>query len=339
MTRAFLTRPAAARLAALVGIVLAMLVCSESRSHEIRPVFLDVEETLPGRYDVTFKKPNFNGVPIPVSPSFDARCVVEAGGEPRSFGGFSVSRLKLRCAEGLAGTDIVFEGLTGTMVDGLVRIRFASGEVVTGRVHPDAHIFQAPASSSAWDVFRLYVWIGVEHILLGFDHLLFVFALVLFVKDWRRLVLTATAFTLAHSITLSMSALGVIRLPVAPIEALIALSILMLAVELVRSSDAPERSGGRRPATLAFVFGLLHGLGFASALAEIGLPQHEVPLALLAFNLGVEAGQIAFIAALLGLGWLGRRLAPTKRRVAFMASAYGVGSLAAFWTLERVLGF
>ncbi|MGA0608560.1 hypothetical protein ACO2Q0_21430 [Phenylobacterium sp. VNQ135] len=165
--RAVSSPSAAARLAALLGLLLAMLFGAAARAHEIRPVFLDVEETLPGRYDVTFKKPNFNGVPIPVSPRVDPRCVVEAGGEPRSFGGFSVGRLTLRCADGLAGTSIVFDGLAGTMVDGLVRIRFASGEVVTGRVHPDAHTFEVPASSSAWDVFRLYVRIGVEHILLA----------------------------------------------------------------------------------------------------------------------------------------------------------------------------
>jgi hydrogenase/urease accessory protein HupE len=159
------------------------------------------------------------------------------------------------------------------------------------------------------------------------------------VRCWRRLLTTATAFTLAHSITLSMAALGVVHVPVPPVETMIAVSILLMALELLQVRGDASRAAGLRPAGLAFGFGLLHGLGFASALAEIGLPQHEIPLALLSFNVGVELGQVAFIAALLGTGLLLRRLAAPWRARAYTASAYAIGGLAAFWALQRLSTF
>jgi len=225
------------------------------------------------------------------------------------------------------------------MVDALVRLEFASGEVATKLVRAADPVFVAPAASGPLDVLRTYVALGVEHILLGYDHLLFVLALVLFVKRLRPLLLTATAFTLAHSITLSLAALGLIHVPTPPIEALIALSILLLAVELVRATDDPGRAAGLRPAGLAFAFGLLHGLGFASALAQIGLPQHDIPLSLFAFNVGVELGQVTFIMALLTIGYLARSFSLARKRLAYRLGTYAIGSLAAFWTIERIATF
>src|SRR5262249_12390020 len=149
---------------------------------------------------------------------------------------------------------------------------------------------------------------GIEHILFGFDHLLFVLALILIVRNTRLLLLTVTAFTVAHSITLSLATLGVVHVPRPPVEACIALSILLLASEIVRSQRSQPSLTARWPWAVAFSFGLLHGLGFASALIDVGLPQGEVPLALFAFNLGVEAGQLAFIAAVVGVIWLGGKI-------------------------------
>lgn len=322
----------------LAGLIW-LAVAGAAQPHEIRPVFLDIRETVAGHYDVTWKRPVFNARPLPVTPRFSPRCAVREGSTPTTNGSFSESRMTLVCAGGLAGTDIVFEGLPGTMVDGLVRVKFASGEMATGVVRPEAPTFHAPASSGPLDVLRTYVRLGVEHILLGYDHLLFVLALVLFVRRWRRLLVTATAFTAAHSITLSLAALGIVHVPVPPVEALIALSILLLAVELFRAKDDPSLAAGVRPATLAFGFGLLHGLGFASALAEIGLPQHEIPLALFSFNVGVEIGQVAFIATLLVLGRLLLWVSEPRRRQAYLAATYAIGSLAAFWTIERIASF
>ncbi|WP_411288581.1 HupE/UreJ family protein [Phenylobacterium sp.] len=324
-------------LGALVGFLL--LCAGGATAHEIRPVFLDLRETLPGHYDVTWKRPVFNSRPLAIRPRFEPRCALAPAGASQVTGSFAIERTSLACPGGLAGTRVDFDGLPGAMVDGLVRVQFASGEVITGRVLPSRPAFDIPRQGSPAQVLATYVGLGLEHILLGYDHLLFVLALVLFVGSWRRLLVTATAFTAAHSITLSLAALGVIHVPVPPVEALIALSILLLAVEVLRARDDPSRAAGLRPATLAFGFGLLHGLGFASALADIGLPQHEIPLALFAFNVGVELGQIAFIAALLGLGWLARGLGPTPRRWAYTTASYAIGGLAAFWTLERVAGF
>lgn len=328
------------RLSGLLGAILCLAILGGGRAvaHEIRPVFVDIKETGSSHYDVTWKVPVTNGIALPVTLRFSPNCNTRTGGA-RVSGRASVSRITLRCTKGLVGTAIVFEGLSRTMVDGLVRLQFASGEVATKLVRPADPVFLVPSASGPLDVLGTYIALGFKHILLGYDHLLFVLALVLFVKRLYRLLLTATAFTLAHSITLSLAALGVIHVPTPLMEALIALSILLLAVELVRATDDPRRAVGLRPAGLAFAFGLLHGLGFASALAQIGLPQHEIPLSLLGFNAGVEIGQVTFIITLLIIGYLARPLSPPRKRLAYRVCTYGIGSLAAFWTIERIVAF
>ena len=186
-----------------------------------------------------------------------------------------------------------------------------------------------------------YLMLGIEHILFGFDHLLFVFALILIVPDRRRLLVTITAFTIAHSITLSLATLGVVHVPGSPVEAAIALSILLLACEIIRMRSGHSSLTVRWPWAVAFAFGLLHGLGFASGLAEIGLPSGHVLPALVAFNVGVEVGQLAFIAAVLGAAALARRVrVPTLiERQAVPAATYAIGAIAAFWFIERVWAF
>ncbi len=327
-------------LASLTGVVFCLmaLLTGPAAAHEVRPVFADFLETGPGLYEVTWRVPVSNGAALPVGLRFPADCAAREG-HARESGGAAVTRISLRCPQGLVGSKIVLDGLSHTMVDGLVRMQFASGEVATKLVHPADPVFVAPAASGPLGVLRIYVSLGITHILNGYDHLLFVLALVLFVRSPRRLLTSATAFTVAHSITLSFAALGVIRVPPPPIEALIAVSILLLAVELVRTVDDPSRASGFRPPGLAFTFGLLHGLGFASALAKIGLPQREIPLALFGFNVGVEIGQVAFIFVLLGIGCLFRRLNRLSRRKASLAGAYVIGSLAAFWTIARIASF
>ena len=328
------------RLALLLTAVLWLVLAGGgvAAAHEVRPVFLDLHETGPGRDEATWRGPVTNGMAPPVSPRFTSDCATR-GGLPRVNGSAAVSRIELTCPKGLAGTTVTLDGLSHTVIDGLMRLQFASGETATRLVHPANPNFVVPASSGPLEVLRTYGGLGIEHILTGYDHLLFVLALVLFVKRLRPLLLTASAFTVAHSITLSLAALGVIHVPSALMEALIALSILMLAVELVRAQADPARAAGLRPAGLAFAFGLLHGLGFASALAKIGLPAHEIPLSLFGFNVGVEIGQVAFILALLALGTTARRLSAPQQRLAYRACTYAIGSMAAFWTIERVLAF
>jgi hydrogenase/urease accessory protein HupE len=194
-----------------------------------------------------------------------------------------------------------------------------------------------------------YLALGVEHILLGIDHLLFVLALLFLVGNWPRLIGTVTAFTLAHSLTLAAATLGWIRLPTAPVEAVIALSIVFVAVEILHARRGRAGLAARLPWVVAFVFGLLHGLGFASALRDIGLPEHAVPLALACFNVGVELGQLLFIGGVFGLLWLLRLLVvrpvagatgPWQRAERFsVPTAYVVGTVAMFWVFERTYSF
>ncbi|WP_157573264.1 HupE/UreJ family protein [Novosphingobium sp. AAP83] len=325
-------------LAIIMALALVLLGAGRAEAHEVRPVYLDIKETAAGRYDVIWRVPVTNGMAPPVSPRFAAGCKV-SGGLPWVAGSSAVSRMVVTCAEGLAATTITLDGLSHTMIDGLVRIQFASGEVATRLVRPANPAFTVPGANGPLDVIRIYAGLGTEHILAGYDHLLFVLGMVLYVKRSRAVLLSISSFTLAHSITLSMAALGVIAVPSALAEALIALSILMLAVELVRSAASPDGATGLRPAVLAFVFGLLHGLGFAGALAAIGLPAHEIPLSLLGFNIGVELGQIAFVIVILAIGRVTRALGPQLRQRAYRVCTYAIGSLAAFWTIERVMAF
>lgn len=326
----------------LLRLVLAVwalvLAAGHVSAHEIRPVSMEVREVAQDRYAVRWKVPAVEGRILAIRPSFDAKCTGWRNILPRPEGDSAVARFQVLCPGGIAGTRIGLDNLSRTMIDGVVTVELLSGQTSVTRVRPTAPSMVVPASTSALDVFRDYVVVGVEHIWFGPDHLLFVLALLLLVDGWRRLVVTATAFTLAHSLTLSLAALGVLRIPVPPIEALIALSILYMAVELVRKSRGEERSQVS-PWLLAFTFGLLHGLGFASALAEVGLPNHQIPAALLAFNVGVEIGQIAFIVVVLALREALRRISAAAERAAYWCAAYGIGGMASFWVIDRVAGF
>jgi hydrogenase/urease accessory protein HupE len=328
------------RIADIIAAILCLMLfgASLASAHEVRPVYLDIQETAAGQYDVIWRVPVTNGMAPPVTPRFAAGCTAR-GGLPWVAGSAAVSRMTLACPAGLAGTTIVLDGLSHTMVDGLVRLQFASGEVATRLVRPADPAFTVPGASGPMDVLRIYVALGTEHILAGYDHLLFVLGMLLYVRRLRALLITLSAFTLAHSITLSLAALGMIHVPPPLTEALIAVSILMLAVELARLTDNQDGAAGFGPVVLAFGFGLLHGLGFAGALSQIGLPAHEIPLSLLGFNIGVELGQIAFVAVLLVVGRALRGLGPDQRRRAYRFGTYVIGSVAAFWSIERIAAF
>lgn len=320
-------------------LLLLLAFGSTAEAHEIRPVSLELREIAPGRFAARWKVPAVEERFLAIRPVFDRRCRGWEQAVPRVAGDSATARFTLNCDGDLTGTRIAFDNLSRTMVDGMVTVSFRSGQVVTQRVRPDAPELIVPASTGAAAVLRQYLVLGVEHILLGPDHLLFVLSLVLLVGSWRRLLVTATAFTLAHSITLSLAALGVVHVPVPPVEALIALSILYMAVELaqVQSGDAPD---DHRPVwLLAFAFGLLHGLGFASALSQVGLPNHQIPLALLSFNLGVELGQVLFIAAVLAVRALVSRASLRADAAAVRIATYAIGGMASFWTIERIASF
>ena len=222
------------------------------------------------------------------------------------------------------------------MTDALLRVGFADGNTFVERLTPGSPQATIPASQSSWQVAATYLGQGIEHILFGFDHLLFVAALLLIIGDWRVLMKTITAFTIAHSITLTLATLGLVTLPSGPVEALIALSILLVAAEAVRMRRGETSLAITWPWIVAFAFGLLHGFGFAGALRELGLPQGDIPLALFSFNVGVEVGQLIFVAAILLVvaAPFGRSSPCRSRR--FTVAAYAIGIIASFWVIERV---
>jgi hydrogenase/urease accessory protein HupE len=311
-------------------------------AHEARPAYLEIRETALGRYDILWRTPLLSGMRLPVTLRLpaDVRNVTEPS--VRELSDSLVERRVIQAANGtLAGARIDFVGLQGTITDVLVRVQFRDGTSSTTLVRASRPWVEIAAASGPLAVMGAYLTHGLEHILFGFDHLLFVLALILIVRSGRVLLGTITAFTVAHSITLALATLGLAHVPRPPVEAAIALSILLLAVEIVHVEQGRIGLTARWPWVVAFSFGLLHGFGFASALADIGLPQGDIPLALLAFNVGVECGQLAFVAAVLSVATLARRVGlglHVERSVPRIAP-YVIGSLAAFWFFERLARF
>jgi hypothetical protein len=234
---------------------------------------------------------------------------------------------------------IVINGLQSTETDTLLRIQLNNGIMHTTVLRPDSPSFLIPEKASKSKVAGSYLVLGIEHILGGFDHLLFVLGLLLIVRSTMLLIKTITSFTLAHSVTLAMAALRFVHMPQSPVEAVIALSILFLATELVKKNKGDIGLTARHPWLVALCFGLLHGFGFAGALTEVGLPQTDIPLALLFFNLGVEVGQLMFVAGVLTVTWLIHKMKFRWPVWVEQVPAYGIGSLAAFWFIQRTVSF
>ena len=320
-------------LSALLSAVL--LPVQAVRAHEVRPGFLELRATAANVFLMTWKVPALGAYRLGIEPRLPASC--QLIGQPTTVqtGGAFIEYGQVSCTRALEGQRIAIDGLDGTLTDVLVRIESADGSVRTARLTPSDPSFVLPEAPGPLMVLRAYVGLGVEHILFGIDHLLFVLCLLLLVRRLRQLLATITAFTLAHSLTLAAATLGFIRVPTAPVEATIALSIVFLASELVRDDGRRGVVARYYPWLVAFSFGLLHGLGFAGALAEVGLPQGEIPLALFAFNVGVELGQLAFVTAVLTLVRLVRLLPLRLPAWGQGAAGYAIGSLAAFWVFAR----
>ena len=309
-------------------------------AHESRPAYLEVTESQAYVYDITWRRPARGEMVLSMQPVFPEHCELQGSVANYFSPGAHVSRWSLGCPEqGLIGYSIYIEGLAQTITDVLVRIQFLDGTTQTQILKPNDTKMTVQGAPSLWQVVSDYFALGVEHILGGIDHLLFVLCLLLIVKGKWLLVKTITAFTVAHSITLALATLGFVSVPQAPVEAVIALSILFLAVELVKQQQGKSDLAMRAPWIVAFIFGLLHGFGFAGALSEIGLPQADIPLALLMFNVGVEAGQLLFIAAVLIVIQLWKHLLKIEPSWLPRATAYGIGSLSAFWIISRVALF
>ncbi|WP_375324461.1 HupE/UreJ family protein [Flagellimonas sp. GZD32] len=238
----------------------------------------------------------------------------------------------------LSNTKLTIDNLNTTGIDVLVDFRLLDGEHHSFLMQPSKNTITIPATPNKWMIVKTYIVLGIEHILLGFDHLLFVLALLLITKGFKKLLKTITAFTVAHSITLSFSVLGIASLPGPPVEAVIALSIVFLAMEILKIQKGVPTLTSQKPWLVAFSFGLLHGFGFAGALQDIGLPQQEIPLALATFNIGVELGQIFFILVVMALMKLPKSFIPNQNWISKI-TPYAIGSLAAFWLIERIAGF
>jgi hydrogenase/urease accessory protein HupE len=304
-------------------------------AHESRPGYLELRETAAGRYDALWKQPAVGDLVLRLSPVFPDSCTLTRGDQRLSPGALS-TRMTLACPDGLAGKTIRFAGLEDTITSVLVRIHHLDGSEETHLVHPAAP-FVTIRGTAAWtERARSYLLLGTEHILVGVDHLLFVLGLLLIIKDRWTLVKTVSAFTVAHSLTLAVATLGYASVPGPPLNAAIALSILFLGPEIVRSWRGQTSLTLRQPWLVAFAFGLLHGFGFASGLTATGLPHGEIPLALLLFNVGVEIGQLGFVCLMLLLERSFRQLEIRWPTWVARAPAYLVGSLGAFWTIQRM---
>lgn len=314
-------------------VLAALLWACPAMAHEAYPAYLSIEETSEGRYDIVWRVPAPAGIRLPVEVRMPEACRIRTPMGRTQFGEVMIDRFSVECLGGLRGRDITFSGLEETTTDVIVYFRPIEGPPTTIRIRPrDSRLTISGGGQSAAGGFFL---LGIQHILSGADHLLFVFGLLFIVRGRWMLLKTITAFTIAHSLTLAAAVLGPVRPASGPIEALIALSILFLGVEIVRTARGRATLTVRRPWLVAFAFGLLHGFGFAGALSALGLPANQIPHALLAFNIGVEIGQIAFIAPLLLAGVaLAKIPRPAWTRI---VPAYLVGSLGAAWTIQRVL--
>lgn len=321
----------------------ALVMAPAALAHEIRPAYLEIREIEPQTYDFLWKTPARGEMRLALNILQPDACTNVS--EPRStmVGGAVIQRWRASCHGGLIAKPIEIENLSHTLTDVIVRFEPIEGSPKTLRVRPDDPFAVIPDKQPWTEVASTYFVLGVEHILLGFDHLMFVLALLLLVRDVKRLVGAITAFTVAHSITLAGTTFGWIKLASAPVEATIALSIMFIAVEIMRVRAGQHSLTGSLPWIASFSFGLLHGFGFAGALREIGIPEDAAPLALLFFNLGVEAGQLTFIGAVLTAMFLWRRFSPAAANArlgdyAWRVPVYVIGITSAFWFVERTVG-
>lgn len=328
----------------LVVVALLLAAMVSSRADEFKPGYLQLTQLDRETYDVLWKVPAIDeSTTLKAKPRFPEG--TEALTEVRSTfsRGVTVQRWRIRVPDGLDGKAILFSQLSETRIDVLARLVRLDGTVQLERILPVNPRFVGKPSPGAREVVTTYTVLGIEHILSGVDHLLFVLALVLLVQGTRRLLVTITAFTAAHSLTLAGATLGWLHVPGPPVEASIALSIVFVASEIVRARQGRYSVTQHYPWVVAFTFGLLHGFGFAGALAEVGLPQSSIPIALLFFNVGVEIGQLLFVGAVLTViaaGWrAGRRLRWSQPVWLWRIPPYAIGALASFWLVERIAAF
>ncbi len=325
-------------LTALLTIVL-VLISTQSLAHRFAPSLLKLVEINPGEFNVVWKTPAQATSSVALQPIWPPACEVTNSVAPQLEGTGKVSGFTLDCsalgAASLVGQEIGVAALGANQASAMLMVELRDGRSYQQVVNAENSSYLIPEEPSAMTVVLEYSVLGAEHIWGGIDHLLFVFGLLLLVGWGRNLVWTITSFTVGHSITLSLVTLGFFDYPVALVEFAIALSIFLLALELARTDD-----GGlfrRYPWWLAGGFGLLHGMGFAGALADVGLPQSELPLALLFFNIGIEVGQLVFVFTVMAFWWLVRKPLRKQEGALLPIPVYVLGALSAMWCIERGL--
>ena len=312
-----------------------------AQAHEVRPALLEIAQSAPGDYDVTWKQPMVGDLAIHLAPHLSGGALERPPVREETQPGFLIRIWRVRGGAALDGQTVSIEGLPLSVTDVLLRITTPKGKEIDSVLRPAAASQTLRLSEPQGIAVPGYLRLGVEHILTGFDHLLFVLGLLLLIGPNWRVVKAITAFTVAHSITLALAALGFVQFPSALIEALVALSIVFVASELVPVAGREDTLTRRHPWIIAFAFGLLHGLAFAGALAQIGLPPKATPQALFLFNVGVEIGQLMFIAAAIAamrvLAFAEQRLRWRRAAWAQAAPVYAIGGLASYWLIERTL--
>jgi hydrogenase/urease accessory protein HupE len=331
---------------ALLLFLLLVLQATPAAADEFKPAYLQLTQRDATAYDVLWKVPALDEeTTLALRPVFPPAAKALSPQRASYSRGASVIRWRINVPGGLDAKPISFAGNSAGRTDVLVRLARLDGTEQLERISSASATFTAVPSPGPLEVITSYTWLGIEHILLGIDHLLFVAALVMLVRGRRQLFLTITAFTIAHSITLALATIGVLKVAGPPVEAVIALSIAFVCVEIVQRHRGHPSLASKKPWLVAFSFGLLHGLGFAGALAEVGLPEKNIPLALLFFNVGVEIGQLVFVGALLAVAATFTRLRaryvthPIDPRRTVVFPAYAVGGLASFWLFERIAAF
>jgi hypothetical protein len=326
------------RIGLLGALLLVGGLAADAPAHEIRPALLDITQREGGWFDVVWKVPTRGDRVLGLEPRLPESLVRFGPPSERIVPGAWIQQATYKSDGGaFVGERITVDGLSVMQTDVLLRINLADGTAHSAILRPGSPSFQIPARAGKGEVSWSYWRMGVSHILGGVDHLLFLFALMLIVSGFGNLLKTITAFTLAHSLTLGLATLGFVNIPPAPTEAVISLSILFLAAEIVRMQEGQLGLTERKPWLVALAFGLFHGLGFAGALSQVGVPAHEVPLALLMFNVGVETGQILFVTAVVCALAVVRRIRIPTPQGAWRLAPYAIGSLAAFWTIDRLV--
>ena len=307
-------------------------------AHPLNPALLELWESREA-VEVLWRLPRAQPTAIPLQPVLPEACHAVSAPRVSQTEPSLTARWRLACGgRSLVGARVGVQGLSARQTEALVRIHLADGRLIQAVLRGDMPVLTVPEGAGPVAVLRAYLTLGVEHIVTGLDHLLFVLGLVLLVQGRQRLLWTVTAFTVGHSVTLSLAVLGVVHVPPAPVEILIAGSLFIVALELSRAAQGRAVWTRRHPWGMAAAFGLLHGLGFAGALAQVGLPAHEIPLALFAFNIGIEIGQVLFIGLVL-VASAAPGIFPVRwPQARALIPAYAIGSAAAFWILDRAWG-